>query len=88
MNEAVVQIHNEILLSHKRECIGVSSNEVYEPRAYYTVKSVRKRKTSIVYQRVYMEPRKMVLMNLFARQQWRHRHMFYSWTQWVKERVG
>ena len=26
----------KILLSHKKECIGVSSNEVDEPRAYYT----------------------------------------------------
>ena len=53
MNEVVVHIYNEILLSHKKESIQVSSNEVYEPRAYYTVKSVRKRKMSIVYQRIY-----------------------------------
>ena len=29
----MVPIHNEILLSHKKECIWVSSNEVDEPRA-------------------------------------------------------
>ena len=34
--EAVVHIYNEILLSHKKEHISVSSNEVEEPRAYYT----------------------------------------------------
>ena len=34
--EAVVHIHNGILLSHKKECIWVSSNDVKEPRTYYT----------------------------------------------------
>ena len=34
--EAVVHIFHGILLSHKKECIRVSSNEVNEPRAYYT----------------------------------------------------
>ena len=41
----MVHIYNGILLSHKKECIRVSSNEVDEPRACYRVKSVRKRKT-------------------------------------------
>ena len=41
--EVVVHIHNGILLSHKKECIWVSSNEMDEPRAYYTewIKSER-----------------------------------------------
>ena len=34
--EAVVHIYTGILLSHKKEHIWVSSNEVVEPRAYYT----------------------------------------------------
>ena len=34
--EAVVHTHNGILLSHKKKGIWVSSNEVDEPRAYYT----------------------------------------------------
>ena len=34
--EVVVHTHNEILLSHEKECIWVSSDEVDEPRAYYT----------------------------------------------------
>ena len=32
----VVYIHNEILHSNKKECICISSNEVDEPRTYYT----------------------------------------------------
>ena len=36
LTEVVVYIHNGILLSHKKEYIWVSSNEVDEPRTYYT----------------------------------------------------
>ena len=36
MDEVVVHIHNGILLSHKKKRIGVSSNDVDEPRDYYT----------------------------------------------------
>ena len=34
--EVVVHIYNGILLSHKKEHIWVSSDEVDEPRIYYT----------------------------------------------------
>ena len=34
--EAVVHIHDRLLLSYKEEHICVSSNEVDEPRAYNT----------------------------------------------------
>ena len=34
--EIMVHIHNGILLSHKKEHIWVSSDEVDEPRTYYT----------------------------------------------------
>ena len=34
--DVVVHIQNVILLSHKKECIWVSSDEVDEPRTYYT----------------------------------------------------
>jgi len=34
--EVVLHICKGILLGHKKECIWVSSNEVDEPRAYYT----------------------------------------------------
>ena len=32
----MVHIYNGILLSHRKECIWLNSNEVDEPRAYYT----------------------------------------------------
>ena len=32
-----VHVYSKILLSHENECIGTHSNEVDEPRAYYTV---------------------------------------------------
>ena len=46
--EVVVYIHNGILLSHKKEHLWVSSNEVDEPRTYYIewYKSERGRCTS------------------------------------------
>ena len=49
--EAMVHIYNEILLIHKKECIWVSSNEVDEPRAYYTEwsKSEKERQISYIY---------------------------------------
>ena len=34
--EAVAHLYNGILISHKKKCIWVHSNEVDEPRAYYT----------------------------------------------------
>ena len=47
--EAVVDIHNGLLLSHKKEWILVSSNEVDEPRAYYTEWSKSERERKIAY---------------------------------------
>ena len=41
--EDVVHMYNGILLSHKKEWIWVSSNELGEPRAYYTEWSKSKR---------------------------------------------
>ena len=48
--EAVVHIYNGILLSHKMECIWVSSNEVDEPTACYTEwrKSEREKQISFI----------------------------------------
>ena len=34
--EAVVHVYNGVLLSHKKECIWVSFNEVDKPLDYYT----------------------------------------------------
>ena len=47
--EAVVHIHNGILLSYKKECIWVSSNEMDEMSLLYRVKQARERNTNIVY---------------------------------------
>ena len=66
----------------KKECIWVCPNEVDEPRAYCAEWSKSERERQIlyinayiyVYIHIYMESRKMVLMNLFAGQQWRRRH--------------
>ena len=66
---------SELLLSHKKEHIWVSSNEVDGPRTCYTEwnKSERGDKYHIL-THIYMESRKMILKNLFTGQQWRNRH--------------
>ena len=51
--EVVVHIQNGILLSHKKEYIWVSSNEVGEPRAYYTEWSQSEREKHILYINAY-----------------------------------
>ena len=43
-----------ILLSHKKEHIWVSSNEVDEPRAYYTEQSKSEREKQVSYINVYI----------------------------------
>ena len=53
--EVVVHIHNRILLSHKKEHIWVSSDEVDEPRAYYTEWSESERERQISYTNAYMQ---------------------------------
>ena len=42
--EAVVHIHDVILLNHKKEHIWASSDEMDEPRTYYTEWSESERK--------------------------------------------
>ena len=84
--EAVVRIHHGILLSHKKEHIWVTSNKVDEPQAYYTEWSQSEREKQI-YSCICMESRKMVMMNLFARQQWRCRENGLV-HRWGKETVG
>ena len=73
---AIACFDNGILLSHKKECIWVSSNEVEEPRAYYTQWSKSEREILILYTDAYIwESKKMVLMNLFSGKQCRNRSM-------------
>ena len=50
----VVHIHNGVLLSFKKEHIWVSSNEVDEPRAYYTEGSKPERERQILYINTYI----------------------------------
>ena len=52
--EVVVHIHNGILLSYKKERIWVRSNEVGEPRAYYTEWSKSEREKQILYINTYI----------------------------------
>ena len=49
--KGVVHIPNGILLSYKKECIWINSNEVDETGAYYTEwsKSVRKNTNIVIY---------------------------------------
>ena len=47
-------IHNGILFSYKKEHIWVSSNELDEPRAYYTEWSKSERETQILYINAYI----------------------------------
>ena len=47
--EVVVYTYNGILLSNKKECIWISSHEVYGPRAYYTKQSKSEREIQILY---------------------------------------
>ena len=52
--EAVVHICNGMLLGHKKEHLWVCSNEVDEPRTYYTEWSKSERgKTNIIYINTY-----------------------------------
>ena len=52
--EAVVHMYNGLLLSHGKEYIWVRSNEVDEPRAYYTEWSKSEREKQISLINVYM----------------------------------
>ena len=52
--EVVVHIYDGILLSHKKEHIWISANEVSEPRAYYTEWSKSEREKQIWYISAYI----------------------------------
>ena len=45
----MAHIYNGVLLGHKKEHIWVNSNEVDEPRAYYTKWSKSERKKQMSY---------------------------------------
>ena len=72
--EVVVYIHNGLLLSHKKAFESVLMRWInLEPIIQSEVSQKEKDKYHILTY-IYMESRKMVLMNLFAGQQWRNRH--------------
>ena len=52
--EVVVDTHNGILLSYKKEPIWVSSNEMDEPGAYYTKWNMSERERQVLYIKTYM----------------------------------
>ena len=52
--EAAIRAYDGLLLSHKKERIWVSSNEVDEPRAHYTERSKSEREKRISYINSYM----------------------------------
>ena len=74
-SSSVVHIHNGVLLSHQKEYIWISSDEVDETGAYYIEWSKPERKTPIqcINPYIYTEFRKMVTMTLYLRQQKIHR---------------
>ena len=61
--EIVVHIDSGILLSYRKQCIWISSNEVDEPRAYYTEWSKSERDKYHI-KHIYMVARKIILMIL------------------------
>ena len=52
--EAVVHLYSGILLHHKKEHIWGNSNEVYEPRVYYTEWGKSEREKQISYTNTYI----------------------------------
>ena len=63
--EVVVDVHNRILLIHKRNAF--ESVLVRWMNLEPVIQSeVKKRKSNFVYYHIYTESRKMILMNLFA----------------------
>ena len=86
--EVVVHIYNEILLSHRKEHIWVSSNEGDEPRAYYTEWSQRKKNkyhilmhTCGISKDGADEPIRRAAVEMQTQR-------MDLWTPWEKERVG
>ena len=71
--EGVVHLYKGILINFKKKLIWVTWAEVDEPTACYTEWSKSERENQILYINVYMESRKMALVNLFSGQEERHR---------------
>ena len=66
--EVVVHIHNGILLSHKRNAFESVLMRWMNLESTIQSEVSQKRKINTVYEHIYMESRKMLLIKLFARQ--------------------
>ena len=86
--ELVVHLYKGILINLIKKRIWVTWAEVDEPAACYVEWSKSERENQILYIYVYMESRKMALVNLFSGQEERHRQRTCLWTQQGKERAS
>ena len=72
--EDMVHMYKGILLSHKKGMkLGHLQRYGWTQSLSYRVKKVRKRKTNIVCEHIYVESRKVAQMNLFPGREQRHR---------------
>ena len=70
----MVHMYKGILLSHKKGMkLGHLQRYGWTQSLSYRVKKVRKRKTNIVCEHIYVESRKVAQMNLFPGREQRHR---------------
>ena len=67
-------LHNEILLSYKKEWNNAISSNTDGPRDYHTKWSKSERERQISWYHLYVESKKMIEMNLFTKQKQTHRH--------------
>ena len=69
---AIACFDNGILLSHKKECVWVSSNEVEEPRAYSTEVSQKEKYKYRTLTHIYGNLKRWYWFNLFSGKQCRN----------------
>ena len=71
-NEDVVHIYNGIALSHKKEWNNVICSNMDGPRQYHI--KWRQRNTNVIWYFLYLESKKIIQMNLYAKQKQTHRY--------------
>ena len=64
----MVYIHTGLLLSHKKEHVWVSSDEVDEPTTYIIQSEVNQKEKDVycILMHIYTKSRKMVIKNLYS----------------------
>ena len=70
----MVHICNGYFSAIKRDAFESVLTRYMNPESTIQSEVSQKRKINTVYEHIYMEDRKMLLIKLFARRQWRHRH--------------